>query len=79
MGAPTPRCDTVALKVVAEWPYWRGMAPTLPPPAPDTEAQALRQAASEKRLQATRLLASAQDLEAAAARLEREARRPVES
>jgi hypothetical protein len=47
--------------------------PTMPP-QPLTEAQELRQAASEDRVLATRLLASARDKEAAAARLEALAR-----
>ncbi len=51
------------------------MAPTLPPPPPDSEAQALRASASEDRVLAPRLLASARAKELAAAGLQREARR----
>ncbi len=56
-------------------PFWMGMAPTLPPPCPETEAQALRARATEKRLLAGRLEQEAKDLELAAARLDAEARR----
>jgi hypothetical protein len=47
---------------------------TQPPPPPETEAQRLRALATEARLRATRELATARDLEAVAARLEKEAR-----
>lgn len=47
---------------------------TQPPPPPDTEAQRLRALATEARLRATREQALARDYDAAAARLEKEAR-----
>jgi len=47
---------------------------TLPPPAPKTEAQELRARATAARLRATRELALARDLDAVAARLEKDAR-----
>lgn len=47
---------------------------TLPPPRPDTEAQRLRALATEARLRATREQALARDYDAAAARMEKEAR-----
>ncbi len=45
--------------------------PTMPPPAPTSLAQRLREQATEARLMATAALRSAKDLDEAAARIER--------
>lgn len=53
-----------------EQPFLLFMAPTLPPPAPESEAQALRAEATKLRLMALQCEKSAKALDLAAARLE---------
>ena len=55
-------------------PFWMGMSQTLPPPSPESEAQALRSKASEKRVLIAQLEREAKDLELVALRLDQEAR-----
>lgn len=50
-------------------------APTLPPPDPSTQAQRLREQATEARIRATRELHMAIELEQVAASIERGARK----